>query len=108
MIQQWEIWKCRVPGISADHWFVIISGQERLDDNRHRQINGLLCTTLQGSARLTDVVLNSADGFARLTACQCDLLYFLKKSECYEKIGSVCEERRGAIKAKLKDVLRFH
>jgi hypothetical protein len=30
-IHQWEVWKTRPPGFEADHWFVIISGQERCD-----------------------------------------------------------------------------
>ena len=42
-IRQWEIWKSRPPGFERDHWFVIVSGQERLDNPQHRQINGLAC-----------------------------------------------------------------
>ena len=31
-LHQWEIWKCRPPGFARDHWFVVSSGQERLDN----------------------------------------------------------------------------
>jgi len=47
MIHQWEVWKTRPPGFATDHWFVILSGQERLDSHRHT-VNGLACFTLRG------------------------------------------------------------
>jgi hypothetical protein len=108
MIRQWEIWKCRVPGFAPDHWFVILSGQERLEDVRSRKVNGLACFTLIGSPKITDVVLNSAEGFEHRTVCQCDFIYILPKSELYEKIGVVGTERQRVIKDKLKEVFRIH
>jgi hypothetical protein len=38
-IRQWEIAKCRPPGFERDHWFVIVSGQERCDEPRHLLVN---------------------------------------------------------------------
>lgn len=40
-IRQREIWKGRPEGFVTDHWFVVISGQKRLDSPRLFQVNGL-------------------------------------------------------------------
>ena len=42
-IYQWELWKARPPGFERDHWFVIVSGQERCDNPNLFQVNGLAC-----------------------------------------------------------------
>ncbi len=106
-LHQWEIWKARPPGFESDHWFVLLSGQERLDSPRHHQANGLACFTLRGAPLKTDVRLNSADGFSTPTVCQCDLVYFLDKSKLHSPLGFVSWERQQAIKAKLKEVFRL-
>jgi mRNA-degrading endonuclease toxin of MazEF toxin-antitoxin module len=106
-IRQWEIWKGRPEGFVADHWFVVISGQERLDSPRLFQVNGLACFTLRGQPRPTDVRLNAADGFPAATVCQCDLVYFLDKRKLHSLLGPVTWERQQQIKSKLKEVLRL-
>jgi mRNA-degrading endonuclease toxin of MazEF toxin-antitoxin module len=106
-IRQWEIWKARPHGVAQDHWFVILSGQERLQSAGFTQINGLACFTLRGSVRSTDVRLNSADGFQAPTVCQCDLIYLLDKSRLHSALGSVSYERQQAIKRKLIEVFRM-
>ena len=106
-IRQWEIWKARPQGFETDHWFVLISGQERLDSPRHHQVNGLACYTLRGEPIATDVRLNSADGFTAATTCQCDLLWFLDKRKLHSTLGMVSWERQQAIKSKLKELLRL-
>ena len=68
-IRQWEIWKSKPEGFERDHWFVVISGQERLDAPKFNQINGLVCYTLRGQPASTDIVLNAADGFGAPTLC---------------------------------------
>jgi hypothetical protein len=70
-------------GFEKDHWFVIISGQERLDSPRHLQVNGLACFTLG------------------------DLLYFLDKSKMHSSLGTVSWERQQQIKSKLREVFRL-
>lgn len=106
-IRQWEIWKCRPPGFEKDHWFVVVSGQERLDNARHHQVNGLACFTLRGGILKTDVRLNGADGFETPTVCQCDLLFFLDKTRLHSPLGIVGWERQQRIKSKLKEVFRL-
>ena len=88
-IRQWDIWKAKPPGFERDHWFVVLSGQERLDSSRAGQINALACFTLRGELLPTDVRLNAADGFAAPTTCQCDLVWFLNKSMLHSKLGEV-------------------
>jgi len=105
--RQWEVWKSRPEGIQRDHWFVIISGEERLQSAVYSQINGLACFTLRGLLRSTDVRLNAADGFDTATVCQCDLIYFLDKSRLHSRIGIVSYERQQSIKRKLIEVFRL-
>ena len=106
-VRQWEIWKGRPPGFERDHWFVIASGQERLDSPQHPQVNGLACFTLRGEPLKTDVRLNGADGFEAATVCQCDLIYLLDKTKLHSRIGLVSWERQQQLKYKLREVLRL-
>ena len=106
-VRQWEIWKCKPAGFERDHWFVILTAQERLDHPHLLQVNGLGCYTLRGDLRSVDVRLNSADGFSAATVCQCDFMFILDKSKLHSCLGSVSWERQQAIKAKLKEVLRL-
>src|SRR5438477_7687727 len=106
-LHQWEVWKAKPEGFNADHWFVIISGQDRCDAPDLRLVNGLACFTLRGKLRLTDVPLNSADGFVAATACGCDFLYPLQKSRLHSSQGLVSWERQQQIKSKIKELLRL-
>ncbi|MGB7767419.1 MAG: hypothetical protein WBN22_01000 [Verrucomicrobiia bacterium] len=106
-VRQWEIWKARPPGFEKDHWFVIISGPERLDSQRHPHINGLACYTLRGQPLKTDVLLDRAEGFDGTTVCQCDLFFYLEKTKLHSPLGAVTWERQQQLRAKLKEVFRF-
>ncbi len=106
-IHQWEVWKCCPPGFQTEHWFVIISGQERCDEPRQLLVNGLACYTLRGNALKSDVRLNPADGFPVATVCQCDFIYGLEKSRLSGSLGFLSWERQQQIKSKLKEVLRL-
>lgn len=66
-LRQWEIWKCNPPGFERDHWFIIISAQERLDHPHRLLVNGLACYKLQGEPKKLDIRLNGADGFDSLS-----------------------------------------
>lgn len=106
-IRQWEIWKARPPGFQTDHWFVIVSGQERCDEPRQLMVNGLACFTLRGTLRKSEVRLDEADGFSAPTACQCDYLYPLEKSKLHSSQGAASWERQQQLKGKVREVLRF-
>ncbi len=105
--RQWEIWKCKPEGFERDHWFVLLSNQERCDQDRLHFVNGLACFTLRGNPVKTEVRLNGADGFEVPTVCQCDFLYPLPKSKLHSPLGAVSWERQQQIKAKLKEVFRL-
>ena len=106
-LRQWQIWKCRPPGFERDHWFVLLSGQERLEHPHGRQVNGLACYKLQGDPKKLDVRLNGADGFDGPTVCQCDFIFALDKTKLHSSLGAVSWERQQAIKSKLKEVFRL-
>jgi hypothetical protein len=106
-LHQFEVWKARPPRFERDHWFVLISNEERCNEPRQLLVNGLACFTLRGGLLKSEVGLNSADGFAAPTACQCDFLYTLEKSKLHSSQGLISWERQQAIKARLKEVLRF-
>ena len=106
-MKQWDIWKGKPVGFEREHWFVILSGPERLNSPHEHEANGLACFSLRGEARSTEVRLNSAEGFAGATVCQCDMIYVLQKSKLHDRIGDVMWERQQQIKAKLKAVFRL-
>jgi len=106
-VRQWQIWKCRPPGFEREHWFVILSGQERLDHPQRLQVNSLACYKLQGDPKQLDVRLNGADGFHGPTVCQCDFIFALDRRKLHSSLGSVTWERQQAIKSKLKEVFRL-
>jgi mRNA-degrading endonuclease toxin of MazEF toxin-antitoxin module len=105
--RQWEIWKSKPEGFERDHWFIVLSNQERCECERLQMVNGLACFTLRGEPRLTEVRLNGADGFSAPTVCQCDFVYPLLKSKLHSRLGTVSWERQQQIKSKLKEVLRL-
>lgn len=106
-VRQWEVWKSRPPGMQRDHWFVILSGNELCADPRELLVNGLACFTLRGDPDKVEVRLNSADGFASPTVCDCDFIYALEKSKLHSSLGNVSWERQQSIKAKVKEVFRL-
>jgi hypothetical protein len=83
-IRQWEVWKARPPGFEREHWFVIVSGQERCDETKHMLVNGLACFSYRDNGRKSEVRLNGADGFSQPTVCQCDFLYSIAKSGLHD------------------------
>ena len=106
-IHQFELWKARPLGFNTDHWFLSISGQERCDEERYPFVNGLACFTLRGVISRRDVQLDTADGLAAPTACQCDYLHPVPKSALHSSLGVVSWERQQQIKSKIKELLRL-
>jgi hypothetical protein len=52
-------------------------------------------------------MLNSADGFDWETFCDCSILYTVPNNGLFGKRGRVSLERRRAIRAKIRDLLRL-
>jgi len=106
-IRQFEVFKCRPAGFQADHWFVVLSAQERCDRVQSLQINALACFTLRGQPSGTDVVLDSADGFQAPTVVGCEFAHVLDKGKLHSSLGLVSWERQQQIKSKIKQLLRL-
>jgi hypothetical protein len=106
-IRQWELWKAKPEGFERDHWFVVISAQERCDDAARLQINGLACFTLRGNLPKACVQLDAADGLSAPTSVACDFLYSLRKSALHSALGQISWERQQQIKSKIKELLRL-
>jgi hypothetical protein len=107
-INQFEIWKAQPEGWGTPHFFVIISNDERCQDTRIHDVNGLACFTKRGAPKAVDVILNGADGFERITVCDCGIFFNLQKSSLKERLAVVSFERQNHIRAKIKDVFRLH
>ena len=106
-IRQYEVWKAKPPGFERAHWFVIASPPEICESDRVLNVNGLVCLTLRGEPKKTDVRLNGADGFDHATVCACDFFYALKKSELHDGLGAVSLERRGQVARRVREVFRL-
>lgn len=105
-MKQWDIYKAKPPGFEREHWFIIVSSNERIA--ARAQINGLACFTLRGEPAKTDVRLNGADGFSAPTVCQCDLVFLLDKMKLHSPLGAVSYERQQQIKARIRELLRLN
>ncbi len=106
-LRQWKVVKGRPPGFEREHWFVIISSDERCRESRLHQVNALACFTLRGTPTPRDVVLDQADGLEMPTVCACDFLFILNKAGLHSPAGTVSWERQQQIKAKMKALLRL-
>jgi hypothetical protein len=95
------------PDFQTDHWFVVISPQERCDECRQIAVNGLACFTLRGPAWKTGVLLGPTEGFSSPTICQCDFIYGLLKAKLHSSQGIVSWERQQQVKSKLREVFRL-
>ncbi len=106
-IRQWEAWKCRPAGFERDHWFVILSGQERCDEPKQLLVNGLACFSFHGQLRKSEIRLNGADGFSNPTVGQCDFFHSIPKSGLHAGQGFVSWERQQQTQSKLREVFRL-
>jgi hypothetical protein len=106
-MKQFEVWKAKPEGFAQAHYFVIISSDERCQNERLLYVNGLACFTLRGQPKKVDVVLNGADGFERPTACDCGYFYPLLKSCLINESGTVVFERQRQIKTLIREIFRL-
>jgi hypothetical protein len=106
-MNQFEIWRAKPYGFSVAHYFVIISGMERCQNEKLAFVNGLGCFTLRGQPKRVDVVLNGADGFDHPIVCDCSYFYSLPKAILKESTGTVSFERQQVLKLRLREVFRL-
>lgn len=106
----WEIWTFDFP-IEGTHPCVIFTPTARLTNPGCHFVNVLLCRTLRGDLRreprMTEIILDRADGLEWQTLCRVDALHFVEKAGLRERRGAVCLERRRQISRRLVQLLPF-
>src|SRR5437762_736929 len=85
------------------HPAVILYNAETCENDDIEEVNALLCTSakVNRSAKLTEEVLDEADGLDWKTMVRCDRLYLLPKAQFQERKGSVTQDRRHLIARKI-------
>jgi mRNA-degrading endonuclease toxin of MazEF toxin-antitoxin module len=91
------------------HPAVIISNDETCANAAVEEINALICASAQVNRgpKLTEEVLDQADGLDWKTMVRCDRIYLLPRLQFSEWKGNVSEERRHLIARKIVEVLRL-
>lgn len=107
-MRQWEIYLFPF-GREKPHPAVIISNEERCQNDDLDYVNALICTSarLNREAKKNEVILNGADGLDWKTAVRCDVIYLLAKTQLRELRGKVTAARRVAIARKMVETLRL-
>src|SRR5580704_16674346 len=107
-MKQWEI--IMFPfGEEGAHPAVILSNDERCQNSDIKRVNALLCTSakVNRGPKLTEEVLDEADGLDWKTMVRCDRIHLLPKAQFDDRKGSVTDERRHLIARKMVEVLRL-
>ena len=91
------------------HPAVIISNDETCQNDDVEEVNALLCTSakVNRGPKLTEEVLDEADGLDWKTMVRCDRIHLLPKAQFEERKGNVSDERRYLIGRKLVELLRL-
>lgn len=91
------------------HPAVILSNDETCQNADLGEVNALLCTSakVNRQPKLTEEVLDEADGLDWKTMVRCDRIYLLPKDRFDDRKGSVTEGRRHLIARKIIEVLRL-
>src|SRR5580658_6281214 len=106
-MRQWEIYLFPYTD-EKPHPSVIISNDERCQNDDYETVNALICTSakLNREAKSNEVILNGADGLDWKTGVRCDVIYLLPKSDFLEFRGRVAPPRRIAITRKILESFR--
>jgi mRNA-degrading endonuclease toxin of MazEF toxin-antitoxin module len=91
------------------HPAVILSNDETCQNPDIEAVNVLLCTSakVNRGPKITEEVLDEADGLDWKTMVRCDRIYLLPKKQFDDWKGQVTEERRHLIARKIVEVLRL-
>jgi len=104
MKRQFDVWRFDFPD-KGEHPVVLVSHP---DFCARAVVNVLFCTSQRQSRppKPFEVLLNGADGMDWETFCDCSIVYAVP-SGLFGKRGKVTLERRRAIRAMLRDMLRL-
>jgi mRNA-degrading endonuclease toxin of MazEF toxin-antitoxin module len=91
------------------HSAVIISNDETCQNPDIEEVNALLCTSakVNREPKMTEEVLDEADGLDWKTMVRCDRIHLLPKAQFDDRKGSVTEGRRPLIARRIVEVLRL-
>ena len=91
------------------HPAVIVSNDETCQNPDIEEVNALLGTSakLNRGPKITEEVLDEADGLDWKTMVRCDRIHLLPKALFDNRKGSVTEGRRHLIARKIVEVLRL-
>ena len=106
--KQWEI--AMFPfSREKRHPAVIISNDEQCQNSDVDVVNALLCTSAQVNRgpKLTEEVLDEADGLNWKTLVRCDRIHLLEKAAFQESKGTVSSQRRHLIARKIIQTFRL-
>lgn len=96
-------------GKERRHPAVIISNDETCQNPDIEEVNALICTSakVNREPKVTEEVLDKADGLDWKTMVCCDRIYLLLKDKFDDQKGNVTDERRYLIARKMIEVLRL-
>jgi mRNA-degrading endonuclease toxin of MazEF toxin-antitoxin module len=108
IFKQWDIFMFPFSQ-EKRHPAVIISNDETCQNDDIEELNVLICTStrVHRPPKLTEELLDEADGLDRKTLVRCDRIYLLPKEEFDDRKGSISRERRHLIARKLVEVFRL-
>lgn len=91
------------------HPAVIISNDETCQNPDIEEVNALLCTSAQANRgpKVTEEVLDEADGLDWKTMVRCDRVHLLPKAQFDDYKGKVSGERRYFIARKIIETFRL-
>jgi mRNA-degrading endonuclease toxin of MazEF toxin-antitoxin module len=107
-MNQWDI--VMFPfGKERRHPAVVISNDESCQNADIEEVNALLCTSarVNRGPKITEEVLDEADGLDWKTMVRCDKIHLLPKAGFDDLKGRVSEERRHLIARKIVEVFRL-
>jgi len=107
-MRQWDIFMFPFSK-ERRHPAVVISNDETCQNPDIEEVNALLCTSarVNRGPKMTEEVLDEADGLDWKTMVRCDKIYLLPKSGFDDRKGNVTGERRYMIARKMIEVLRL-
>ena len=107
LLKQWDIFTFDFES-EGPHPVVIISSNARV--RLKDRVNVLICSSQRAARppKVTELVLDTADGFDWPTLCKCDLSYLVPKAKLYQRRGAVSPTRRRAIFNTLLQSFELH
>jgi hypothetical protein len=104
--KSFEVWRYNFPD-RGEHSCVLISHPDICA--RSELVNVLYCTSQRQNRgpKPPEVMLDAADGFDWETFVLCSQIWLVKSADLFGRRGMVTQERRNAIRGKVRDLFRL-